>query len=81
MKELQELLRLMKSETSPKLWDYGTILEYVQDRIKELRRIQREQQKPATEKRARNKQPHVCTVCQTPNVTDGVFHKCRPYGD
>jgi len=30
---------------------------------------------------AETSKPHTCTVCQTPNVTDGDNHKCRPYGD
>jgi hypothetical protein len=35
--ELEELVRLMKSESSPKLWGYNTILRYCKKRIEALR--------------------------------------------
>ena len=41
MNELQELLRRLESNEPGRLCEYGVILEYVKDRIKELRRQQR----------------------------------------
>jgi len=55
MKELQELLRLMKSDDAGRLCGYGAIMEYVRDRIKELRRQQRN-------KSVRNKQPRTPAI-------------------
>jgi hypothetical protein len=41
MNELKELLRRMEMNEPGKLWEYGAIMEYVKDRIKELRRERR----------------------------------------